>query len=195
MSSCFPDSLWLGPGRGRELWTGSRQFYAGILRDDIGDPRGHQRYCAVVVILPEQRDGLAANGSNLAVGQNRLQAVADFDAVFPVLHRQQDQDSVVGGLAADAPLLVQGDGVALYVRTVQGIYRDHGNLCVRFLVELLADVVQLRDGGRVQNVGEIVDVVGGTQLGDGLCRKQQRERQQDDGDADRLQKPHSCVIV
>ena len=47
----------------------------------------------------------------------------------------------------------------------------------------------------IENVGEIVDVVGGMQLGDRLCRKQQRERQQDDGDADRLQKLHSRVIV
>src|SRR4029077_16576108 len=38
----FSGQLWLGPGRGRELWSGSRQSYAGILRDDIGDPRGHQ---------------------------------------------------------------------------------------------------------------------------------------------------------
>ena len=102
---------------------------------------------------------------------------------------------MVCGLAADAPLLVQGDGVTFNVGTVQGIYRDYGDLRVRFLIELLADVVQLRDGGRVENVGEIVDVVSGMQLRDGLCRKQQRERQQDDGDADRLQKPHSCVIV
>ena len=148
MSSCFPDSPVAGlAGCDRELRTGSRQFDAGVLRDDIRDPRGHQRYRAVVVILPEQRDRLAAKASDLAVGQNRLQAVADFDAVLPVLHRQQDQDSVVGGLAADAPLLVQGDGVALDVRTVQGIHRDDGDLRVRFLVDLLADVVQLRDGG------------------------------------------------
>ena len=72
--------------------------------------------------------------------------------------------------AANAPLLVQGDGIAFNVRTVQGIYCDYGNLGLRFLLELLADVVQLRDGGRIQNVGEVVDIIGRTQLGGGFCR-------------------------
>ena len=170
MSSCFPDSpRWGALWRRRELRAIAGQFDAGILRDDVGDPRSHQRYGAVVVILPQQRDRLAAKASDLAISQDRLQPVADFDAVFVVLHRQQDQDSVVRGFAADSPLLVQGDGVALNVGAVERIYGDHGNLRVRFLVELLADVVELRDGGLIEDVGEVVDVVGGAQLGDGLC--------------------------
>ena len=64
-----------------------------------------QRHRAVVVVLPEQRDSFAAKTSDFAIGQDRFQPVADFDAVFPVLHRQEDQNAVVGGLAADAPLL------------------------------------------------------------------------------------------
>jgi len=99
---------------------------------------------------------------------------------------------VVGGLAANTPLFVEGDGIAFNVRTVQGIYCGYGNLGLRFLLDLLADVVQLRDGGRIQNVGEIVDIIGRTQLGDGFCRNEQRERQQDNGYADRLQKPQSA---
>jgi hypothetical protein len=182
----------LDPGLVRELWAGSRQLYAGILRYDISDPGGHKRDRAVIVILPEQRDGLAAKASDLAIGQDRLQPVADFNAVFPVLHCKKDQDAMVCSFAANTPLFVEGDGIAFNVRTIQGIHRDYGNLGVRFLVELLADVVQLRDGGRIQNVGEIVDIIGRTQLGDGFCRNEQRERQQDNGYADRLQKPHSA---
>jgi hypothetical protein len=191
----FPGQLWPGLELPRELRTVSRQFYAGILRDDVCHSRRHQRNRALVVVLPEQRDRLAANASHFSVGQDRLQSVADFDAVSVVLRRQEDQDSMVCSFAADAPLLVQGDGIAFYVGSVQRIYCDYSGLSMRFLIELLADVIQLRDGGRVENVGEIVDVVGGTQLRDRLCPKQQRERQQDDGDADRLQKPHPCVIV
>ena len=161
----------LAAGLHRELRAVSGQFNAGILRDDIRDSRRHQRHGAVVVVLPQQRDSLAAEASDLAVGQDRFQSVADFDAVFVVLHRQQDQDTVVRGFASDTPLLVQGDGVALDVRTVESVYRDYGDLRLGFLVELLADVVQLRDGGLVEDVGEVVDVVGGTQLGDRLCRR------------------------
>ncbi len=80
----------------RNFRTGSGQRDAGILRDDIGDSRGHQQHRAVVVVLPEQRNRLAAKAADFAVRQNRFQAVANFDAVFPVLHRQQDQDSVIG---------------------------------------------------------------------------------------------------
>ena len=98
---------------------------------------------------------------------------------------------MVRGFAPDAPLLVQRDGVALDVGTIQGIHRDDGDLGVRLLLDLLADVVQLRDRGLVEHVGEVVDVVGGAKLGDRLCRKQQRERQQEDGDANRLHKLHS----
>jgi hypothetical protein len=164
--------LRLTAGRRRELRTRSRQLYTGVLRDDIRDPRRHQGNGAAIVILPEQRDCLAAKVSDLAIGEDRLQSVADFDAVFPVLHRQKDEDSVVRGFAADTPLLVQVNGVTLNVRTIQGIHRDYGDLGVRLLVELLADVIQLRDGGLIENMGEIVDVVGRMQLGDGLCPKQ-----------------------
>jgi len=159
----------LGRALGRcELWAIAGQLDAGILRDDVGDPCSHQRYGAVVVILPQQRDRFAAKASDLAIRQDRFQPVADFDAVFVVLHRQQDQDSVVRGFAPDSPLLVQGHGVALDVGAVQGIYCDHGNLRLRFLVELLADVIELRDGGLIKDVSEVVDVVGGAQLGDRL---------------------------
>ncbi len=170
MSNCFPDSPLWGARRGRcELRAIAGQLNAGVLRDDVGDSRSHQRDGAVVVILPQQRDRFAAKASDLAIGQDRLQPVADFDAVFAVLHRQQDQHSVVRGFAANAPLLVQGDGVALNVCTVEGIYGDHGNLRMGFLVELLADVIELPDGGLIEDVGKVVDVIGGAQLGDGLC--------------------------
>jgi hypothetical protein len=185
-----------GPGlRHRKLRPGSCQLYARVLCDDIRHPGRHQCYRAAVVILSEQRDGLAAKASDFSIGQNRLQSVADFDAVFSVLHGQKDEDAVVRGFAADAPLLVQVDRVALNVRPIQGVHRDYGNLRMRLLVELLADVIELRDGVLIENVGKVVDVIGGVQLGDRFCPKQQRERQQGDGDADRLQELHPRVIV
>ncbi len=171
-SSCFQDRLWSGPaGLHRELRAISGQLNPGIFRDDIRDSRRHQRHGAVVVVLPQQRDSLAADASDLAVGQDRLQSVADFDAVFVVLHREQDQDAVVRGFVSDTPLLVEGDRVALDVCTVESVYCDDGDLRLGFLVELLADVVELRDGGLVEDVGEVVDVVGGAELRDRLCRR------------------------
>ena len=144
------------------------------MRDDIRNPGGHQQNGAVVIVLLELGNGFPAKTTDFAIGQDRFQAVAYFDPVLVVLDGEKKQDSVIGGFAADAPLLEKRNCVALNVGAVQGINRHDGDLRVRLLVDLLANVVQLRDGGRVQNVGEIVDVVGWLQLGDGFGAKQER---------------------
>ena len=72
------------------------------------------------------------------------------------------------------------DGVALNVRTVERIDSDDRDLRVRLLFDLLADVIQLRDRGLIKDMGEVVNVIGGTQLRDRLSMKQKGKRQQDD---------------
>src|SRR5690242_4196116 len=102
----------------RLLWdfgTGSGKRDAGVLRDDIGHSRGHQQEGACVVVLPQQRHRLTAKSANFTVRQDWFQAVANFDAVFPVLHGQQDHESMVGFLIADSPAFEQIDGVAVDV--------------------------------------------------------------------------------
>ena len=158
---------------------------AGILRDDVRHPRRHEQRRAAVVALPQEGNRLAAEAAHFAVRQDRLQPVSDLDAVFPILHGQQDQNSVIGGFAADPPLLEQVDGVALDVRTVQRIDGHDRDLRVGLLFNLLADVIQLRNGALIEDMGEVVDVIGGTQLRDRLSVEQKRKRQQDDG-ADRF---------
>ena len=160
--------------------TGSGERDAGVLCDDLGDSRGHQQQRAGVVVLPQQRNRLTAKSANFPVRQDWFQAVANFDPVFPVLHGQQDQDSMIGFLAADSPAFEQVDGVAVDIRTIQRIDGHDRDLRLRLLIDLLADVIQLRDGGGIENVGEIVDVVSWAQLGNGLSVKQERQRQHDE---------------
>jgi hypothetical protein len=168
------------------LRTRSGERDAGVLRDDIGNPRRHEQHCAAVVALLQEGNGFAPKAADFAVRQNRLQAVANFDAVFPVLHSEENQNSVIGGFAADAPLLVQVDGVVLNFRTVQGIDGHNRDLRVRFLFDLQADVIQLRDCALIENMGKVAHIVGRTHLRDRLGVEQERQRQEDNEGADRF---------
>src|SRR5271165_5983688 len=95
-----------------------------------------------------------------------------------VIDRIKDQYSAVLRLAADAPLVKQIDRVTFDLGTIQRMDRYYRDLGVRLLIDLPADLVHLRDRVLVQNVGEIVDVVGGFELGDrlGLRGKDQQQR-------------------
>lgn len=165
------------------------------MSDDSGNPGRHQQNRAVVVVLLELRNGFAAKTTDFAIGQDRLQAVAYFDPVLVVLDGKKKEDSVICRLAADAPLLEKRNCVALNIGAIQGIYGYDGDLRVRLLVDLLANVVQLRDGGRVKNVGEIVDVVRRLQLRDRLGVKQERQRQQDDDYPKRFHKQQHLPLI
>ena len=65
---------------------------------------------------------------------------------------------MVGRLAANAPLLEQVDGITVDVRPVQRIDRHHRYLRVSFLVNLLAEIVELRRGALIEDVGKVIEV-------------------------------------
>ncbi len=63
-----------------------RDFLIG--GDGLGHPAGHQRKCPAVISIAKQRNGLAAEAAHFAVGQDRLQAIANFDPIL-VLRRRE----------------------------------------------------------------------------------------------------------
>ncbi len=109
---------------------------------------------------------------------------------------QQNQDSPIGRLAADSPLLKKVDRVTLDVAAVERVDGDDGNLGVRFLVDLLTQVVELGDGAVIENVGEVVDVAGRLELGNGFAPANQGERQHGEGaECDCEPRLHPRLIV
>src|SRR5581483_8345657 len=118
--------------------AGSCKLHAGIRGDDICDSRGHQPYASVIVVLSEERDCLAAEPSDLAIRKDGFESVADLGPVFVVLDRNEDEDATIRSLAANTPLFEQIDCVAVDVTAIQATNCYYRNLCMGFVIDLLA---------------------------------------------------------
>jgi hypothetical protein len=79
---------------------------ASVRSDDACNMRGQIKQRPAVVSAAETRDHFPAEASNLAIGQNGLKAVADFDAIPSVANREQDQHAAIGAFWTDSPALV-----------------------------------------------------------------------------------------
>ncbi len=83
----------------------ARRLWRARLRDPICSARRDHRLA--IRALPQQRTDAAQNAAVESIGKNRLQAVADFDAVAMILDGQEQHDAFVLALFADAPLAEQ----------------------------------------------------------------------------------------
>ncbi len=137
---------------------------AGILGNRLRDSRSDQQERLVIAPTPHKRDGLPLEASDFAIRQNRLQSIANLDASTVVVDRIKDQHSAIGGFASDPPLMEQIDGVTFDVAAIERMNGHYGDLGMGFFVNLPADFFDLRDGIRVQNMCEIVDVATGFQF-------------------------------
>jgi len=126
--------------------------------------------------LLKEWNGFPAEAADFAVRQDGFQTVAHFYAVPVVLNRKQDYYSTVRGLVPNPPFLVKIRRVTLDVGSVQRVDGDYGDLRVSFLIDLPADVIQLRDGLPVKDVSEVVDVVSGVKLRNRFRAGEKRER-------------------
>src|SRR5262249_48696842 len=68
------------------------------------------------------------------------------------------QNPAVFSLLANTPLLIQIYGVVEDFFPVGGVYRDKRNLGLRFLVQLLAGLSNIRLGRIIQHTGKVVHV-------------------------------------
>ena len=133
-------------------------------RDHIGHAARHEQQSVVVVLTTHQRNGFPLKASHFAIRQDWFQPVSHFNAGAMIPNGIQDQHAMIGGFAADAPLLEQIDRIALDVGTVQGIDGHNGDLGVRLFIDLTADVADLRGCTLVEDMCEVVDVAGGLEL-------------------------------
>ena len=111
-----------------------------------------------------------------------------------ILNRVENQNSPVGFLPADAPLLEQVNRVALDILAVQSINCYEGDLRVRFFVQLAANVLDLGLGRWVQDVSKVVDVTGRLKLRDGFCLGENARDQQKGGQAGSCASTHSRIV-
>ncbi len=102
---------------------------------------------------------LRSNAAVEAVGKDRLQAVADFDAIAMILDGEEQHDPLVLALLADAPLAIQRigdvfDGVAVQRRDSHQIA-----ICAPVICSTLAAIgFQPRARLRIENFREVADI-------------------------------------
>ena len=143
-----------------------RKLDAGILCNNDRNPRSYQQQRLAVVAGAHERHSFPLKSSHFAVRQDRLQSITDLNTGAMVINRVKNQYSTVGRLASYSPLMEQINRITFHVGAVErsdGHYRDLG---MSLFVDLAADLVDLRDCVPVQNVGKVVDVIGGFEFGD-----------------------------
>jgi hypothetical protein len=121
----------------------SGELHSCILGNGVGDARGHQADCAVVIAVAQVRNHLAPEAADLTVRQDGLEAIAHRHVILTVLRGQKDEHTAVLAFFADAPLLIKLNGVVEDVGALEGVDSHHGNLGLSFLINLGAEVLQL----------------------------------------------------
>jgi hypothetical protein len=93
----------------------------------------------------------------LACRYHRFQSCADFNAIFMVLYRQQDEDAAIIGLGSYAPLAKKSRSETFNAGTVKAMNSYNGDLGLGAAINLLAKIAYLAGGFRIKNIGKIVD--------------------------------------
>lgn len=121
-----------------------------------------------VIAAPHQRNRFPLEPANFSIRQDGLQPVSNFDSGAMVLDRVKNQYALIGRLGPNAPFVEEVYCIALDVVAVESINRDQGDLRMSFLIDLRAEVFELRLGLCVQDICEVVNVSGRFELGDGF---------------------------
>ena len=108
--------------------------------------------------LAQKRQHIAPEATDFSVRQNRFESVPDFGPVLMIVHRQQHHHTAVLALRPHTPLLEELVGKILSAVPFERVDGDDGELCVCFLVQLLAKSRDLLLRIRIDYMGEIVDV-------------------------------------
>ncbi len=161
---------------GRCGWLFCSDLDSGIVRDHFRNACRKQEQSSAVIAIAQLGNRLAPEAADFSIWQYRLESVANFNAVPAILHRKQDQNTSVRGLAADSPLLEKLDSISLDIGTLERVNCDHRNLSVRLLIDLPADAVDSRNRVPVHDVSEVVNVISGMQLRHGFGLRAANER-------------------
>jgi hypothetical protein len=167
----------------RRAWQRSNvgELNIGIGGDCLRYASEDQQQCGVVIAAAHERHCLALEASDFAIRKNWFEPVADFDARTMILDDVKDEHAAIRPFTSDPPLLEEIDRVALDVAALERVDGYERDLRVGLGVELLGDVRDLRGRLRIQDVREIVDVIGGLELRDRLRKtcETQRDNEQE----------------
>src|SRR6266849_9080788 len=144
----------------RPRWRLARQRDTAIIGDIF---RQHPRGCldgGAVIGLAQKWNHGAPGISCARVIDNRLQAVADFDAVFVLVGCYKKQHTAIVAFAADPKLLVQIHAIVFDAFTVQRFHRDNRDLRASFLLDFIAKRLKPRLGIRGDHAREIRHITG-----------------------------------
>lgn len=142
---------------------GEAQSDTCIGGDDLGDLLDAERNCSVVIEVTQGRDHGTANISDLGVVQNALKTVADFDAILPRVHDDQQKNAAVSPLRANLPLVFERSGKLVYrLIAIHRLDRDNRDLGVRLAIDLGTEIFKIELGGRSEDVGKIADIARGS---------------------------------
>lgn len=140
-----------------DVWLG-RERHMTFGADDAGDLTGEVEHGAIVVTLVEHRLDLPAKFNHLSVRDNRLESLADGDAVRSLIDGQQDQRTAILRLVADGPAVVHRVRKLLDGRAAGRVYGDDYQLGVRPIIQFDRQVTQLHACFVSEGVGKVVDI-------------------------------------
>lgn len=148
----FADVIFVDP-----LDAGQSCYLCAFMGRDRPDYcKSGSKYPRAVVAFPEIRDQiLPSDRSNGAVRQNALKSISDLDAVFPILHRDCDKDSVVLTFLAEFPFFRCPQGETLDIFAVEALYRKDEHLRCGFLLKFRQVRIQLTPHIVSDDAGEI----------------------------------------
>src|ERR1035437_1196033 len=117
---------------------------------------GHEGFA--VVLLLQCGAHLAENGAGEAVGEDRFEAIADFEAIAAVIDDEQEQGAFVLAFLADAPGAIDGVGDVFDGLAGEGGDGDKGHLGAGGALHGGAVRFELGLAGGVDDAGEIADI-------------------------------------
>src|SRR5208283_2498340 len=124
------------------------QLNSSVGGDDIGHTGCDQQKRLTVIPAAHQRNRFPLEVASLAIGQNRLKSVSDFNARFVILDCVKNQHSAIRRFVPDSPSVEQAVGIGLNVGAIERVDRYQCDLRVSVVVDLAADVGDLSSGAR-----------------------------------------------
>lgn len=137
---------------------------ASISGDVSGELPGACFDTGAVISLAEERDHSPAGVTGAGVVDDGLEAVADFCPIFVFERGDEKENAAIVFFAADADLLEEFVAVLLDGFAFERADGDDGHLRAGFLLELGTETFEAGGGRRSDDVGEIGDVAGGTDV-------------------------------
>jgi hypothetical protein len=148
-----------------------------VVCDGLGDALRNKEHCVAGAILAKQRNHLATEAADFAIGKNRFEAVADFGPILVVVSGEENQDAAIISFLPHTPLLEQTIREVGRFHAFEGADGDNGDLGICLLLDFGGESVDLLGGGRGDDVGEVVEVVRGAELLDAFGRDELRKGQ------------------